>query len=302
MLSDSQKLEINQVVKVCDNPDCDSSDSDEKCHNSNDLELFNNLKLDRESILFNSSKQNDIFIIVPTSKDDWLHDPLNDTKDNDNIIYKINEFLNEFNKNINPNAKINIKFSSLSMDLLDLNQLRYKSTRLLILPHFIWINSLDLENIIPTLNLLIPEFLNNTPDYMLMKYPNLLSCTLFDSFVFICSHTTRDKRCGKTAPILKKNFNSYLSEYPLISKNIAIEYINHVGGHKFAANVLIFTKKLKNSIKNDEFIYSLIWLGRFTPLEVEYICKNILLVKYNDDMNVNENIGEKLRCVKKFNW
>jgi hypothetical protein len=95
------------------------------------------------------------------------------------------------------------------------------------------------------------------------------------AYVFLCSHTTRDKRCGITAPIMKKEFEFHLRDFDLYRdasdsrpNGVKIAFINHVGGHKFAANVLMYTKKLGKNI----------WLARCTPNNVKPIIEQSLLL------------------------
>lgn len=66
-------------------------------------------------------------------------------------------------------------------------------------------------------------------------------------FVLLCSHGKRDKRCGITAPLMKKALNIELREAGLYRDydddtpdGVRVVFINHVGGHKFAANALIY--------------------------------------------------------------
>ncbi|KAF9436859.1 hypothetical protein BGZ76_002744 [Entomortierella beljakovae] len=60
--------------------------------------------------------------------------------------------------------------------------------------------------------------------------------------IMICSHRKRDKRCGVTAPILKKEFTRILRSkdiYGDCEGDVDIWLISHIGGHKFAGNVIV---------------------------------------------------------------
>jgi len=55
-----------------------------------------------------------------------------------------------------------------------------------------------------------------------------------DFTIFICSHDKNDSRCGFCGPIIFDEFNK------LINNNLKLYHVSHVGGHKYAANVLVF--------------------------------------------------------------
>ncbi|KAF2020513.1 hypothetical protein BU24DRAFT_416191 [Aaosphaeria arxii CBS 175.79] len=67
--------------------------------------------------------------------------------------------------------------------------------------------------------------------------------------ILLCSHKTRDARCGQSAPLLRKEFERHLRPLGLYRDlhderpgGVGIYFINHVGGHKFSANVMIYRK------------------------------------------------------------
>jgi hypothetical protein len=53
----------------------------------------------------------------------------------------------------------------------------------------------------------------------------------------ICGHTKRDKRCGWAGKMLSEEFSKELADQ---RDNICIAQVSHVGGHKWAGNVLIY--------------------------------------------------------------
>lgn len=70
-----------------------------------------------------------------------------------------------------------------------------------------------------------------------------------DYLILLCSHKTRDARCGQSAPLLRREFERHLRPLGLYRDlhderpgGCAIYFINHVGGHKYAANVLIYRR------------------------------------------------------------
>jgi hypothetical protein len=95
-----------------------------------------------------------------------------------------------------------------------------------------------------------------------------------DYVVLLCSHQRRDARCGITAPLIKKELERHLRGHGLYrdldderAGGVGIYFVSHVGGHKFAANVLIYRKKEQQ----------MIWLGRVKPEHCEGIVKYTIL-------------------------
>ncbi|GBC50209.2 sucrase/ferredoxin domain protein [Rhizophagus irregularis DAOM 181602=DAOM 197198] len=79
----------------------------------------------------------------------------------------------------------------------------------------------------------------------------------YKAVVLICSHMHRDKRCGVTAPLLKDEFDKILKDKGLdvesCADGIAVYMTSHIGGHKFAGNVIVYREKqgIWGSIMND---------------------------------------------------
>jgi len=74
--------------------------------------------------------------------------------------------------------------------------------------------------------------------------------------VFVCVHAARDIRCGVAGPPVAEAFQATLAARGL-SAQVAVRRTSHVGGHKYAGNVLIFPS-------GD-------WYGYVTPGDVERI-------------------------------
>ncbi|KAN0008534.1 hypothetical protein ACTFIU_009258 [Dictyostelium citrinum] len=58
-------------------------------------------------------------------------------------------------------------------------------------------------------------------------------------FIFICTHKQKDQRCGYCGPILVDQLKDQIKERSL-EKEIQVFGTSHVGGHKYAGNVLVF--------------------------------------------------------------
>ena len=124
------------------------------------------------------------------------------------------------------------------------------------------------------------------------------------ALILMCSHKTRDARCGQSAPLLRKEFERILRPLGLHRDlhddrpgGVGIYFINHVGGHKYSANVMIYrrsgsqrTKAVTNGSKiangdhevqpeeelEDEAVQG-IWLARVRPEDCENIVKYTVL-------------------------
>lgn len=100
--------------------------------------------------------------------------------------------------------------------------------------------------------------------------------------ILICGHGGRDLRCGIMAPVLEAEFARVLQERG-VSVNTGGEVvdrenhahlglISHVGGHKYAGNVIIYLPPgMQNPLAGMG-----IWYGRVEPRHVEGIVTETL--------------------------
>ena len=95
-----------------------------------------------------------------------------------------------------------------------------------------------------------------------------------DYLILLCSHKRRDARCGQSAPLLQRELARHLRPLGLYRDRdderpggVGIYFINHVGGHKYSANMIIYRKKAGQGI----------WLARIKPQDIEGIVKWTLL-------------------------
>jgi (2Fe-2S) ferredoxin len=75
--------------------------------------------------------------------------------------------------------------------------------------------------------------------------------------ILICGHTKRDKRCGWAGKMLSEEFAKQLPA----DESVCIAQVSHVGGHKWAGNVLAYPK-------GD-------WYGRVRTCDVQLIVKSL---------------------------
>ncbi|KAF5552035.1 vacuolar amino acid transporter 3 [Fusarium napiforme] len=122
-----------------------------------------------------------------------------------------------------------------------------------------------------------------------------------DVLVLICGHTGRDARCGIMAPVLQTEFEDKLEMegFDVLHGPVQVDLgdkqriqgetgegkttarvglISHIGGHKFAGNVIIY---LPPDLKMGDAPHPLagcgIWYGRVDPKNVEGIVKETIL-------------------------
>lgn len=67
--------------------------------------------------------------------------------------------------------------------------------------------------------------------------------------VLLCSHKTRDARCGQSAPLIRKELERHLRLLGLDRDlddqrpgGVGIYFTNHVGGHKYSANMMVYRR------------------------------------------------------------
>lgn len=116
--------------------------------------------------------------------------------------------------------------------------------------------------------------------------------------ILLCSHRTRDARCGQSAPLLRREFDRHLRPLGLHRDldderpgGVGIYFINHVGGHKYAANVIVYRRRDFDRYKateaqvseaspvdtTDEGASQCIWLARVRPEDCENIVRYTVL-------------------------
>jgi len=62
---------------------------------------------------------------------------------------------------------------------------------------------------------------------------------LTKQYVLVCTHGRRDIRCGECGPFLLPAFDLLLAAHQL-TQQVSVVATSHVGGHKFAGNVIIY--------------------------------------------------------------
>ncbi|KAF9608959.1 hypothetical protein IFM89_012136 [Coptis chinensis] len=80
------------------------------------------------------------------------------------------------------------------------------------------------------------------------------------SYVFVCSHGSRDRRCGVCGPALVTRFSEEIDAHGLQGQ-VSVSPCSHIGGHKYAGNVIIFCRDVNGEVTGH-------WYGYVTPDDV----------------------------------
>ncbi|CAN0875152.1 Altered inheritance of mitochondria protein 32 [Linum grandiflorum] len=93
---------------------------------------------------------------------------------------------------------------------------------------------------------------------------------LHGSYVFVCSHSSRDRRCGVCGPVIISRFKEEVEVRGLQAK-VSVSACSHIGGHKYAGNIIIFGASVSGGISGH-------WYGYVSPDDVpilleQHICR-----------------------------
>lgn len=145
-------------------------------------------------------------------------------------------------------------------------------TTVLVLPAFLYVDRMTAADI-PAF---VERYVDGEDDATEQEEQgqHLLSrpCTR-DYIVLLCSHRTRDRRCGISAPLIKQELERQLRRQSrqLLRDDaddsrpggVGIFFVSHLSGHKFAANVLVYRREARQ----------MIWLARVRPEHCEGIVR-----------------------------
>ena len=95
--------------------------------------------------------------------------------------------------------------------------------------------------------------------------------------ILICGHGARDSRCGILGPLLQEQFETVLGREGL---QATVGQITHIGGHKFAGNVIIFVPphfRTPDDRTGRARTWRSVWYGRVRPEHCEGIIQESVL-------------------------
>ncbi|XP_073025539.1 uncharacterized protein [Primulina eburnea] len=79
-------------------------------------------------------------------------------------------------------------------------------------------------------------------------------------YIFVCCHGSRDRRCGVCGPSVINKFKDEIELRGLQGK-VTVGPCSHIGGHKYAGNVIIFGPNIKKEVTGH-------WYGYVMPEDV----------------------------------
>ena len=126
---------------------------------------------------------------------------------------------------------------------------------------------------------------NKQPNTEVVNTPLRSHTCPHGAVILLCSQRTRDARCGQSAPLLRREFERHLRRLGLYRDlddnrpgGVGIYFISHVGGHKYAANVIVYRRRdFQNDGQQEEGACQGIWLARVKPEDCENIIRYTVL-------------------------
>ncbi|KAI1124224.1 Sucrase/ferredoxin-like-domain-containing protein [Nemania abortiva] len=259
----------------------------ESCH----VSYPRGFKVESSDLLYGHVKGWSTHVIVATGKSDWVRD-VEDEKGS------VMEAFGDAAKPTNGRLMLSASNMPTPSHTSDYSE----PTTAIILPAFTVV-----ENITPAaVPLLISEYINHAPTSKsplgpitlphALPLPDLPSAQQLlarpcphRALILLCSHKTRDARCGQSAPILRKELERHLRPLGLFRDldderpgGVGVYFINHVGGHKYSANMMVYRRP-------DAFGVDAVERGKLAPGEEVQIKK---AVATNGEAEAKEEEGE----------
>ncbi|CAN8272991.1 unnamed protein product [Cochlearia groenlandica] len=116
---------------------------------------------------------------------------------------------------------------------------------------------------------------------------------LSGTYVFVCTHASRDKRCGVCGPVILDRFKTEIASRGLSSDQISLKQCSHVGQHKYSGNLIIFGPGSSGKISGN-------WYGYVTPDDVpelldQQIAKGEIIPRiWRGQMGLSADEAEKM--------
>jgi len=235
------------------NPAIDGDDCLHDCENCT-IKYPAKFSIDETEHLFGEVKGWSRHLIVATGKTDWVRDVADEKG---SIMEAISE------SKIRPNnGRMMLSASNIPVPE---NPEVEASTKVLLLPSFVWIENVTPGNVPVLISHVVNTAPTNTTPLIHGEPPSLLDSSISTPFpsdlplkisecphnylILLCSQKTRDARCGQSAPLLRREFERQLRPLGLYRDlhddrpgGVGVYFISHVGGHKFSANCMIYRR------------------------------------------------------------
>jgi len=267
--------------------------------------------IDRELPLAGSVKPYGRHLLISTGRTDWAH-----SIDEEEGSLAQGIFRGLYDKKYGGRKRVEEQRIVLSNTSFPPRKIGSPESEVLILPEWKLVNHVSVASASEFCRQFVDNEANDGDATLTSEA--LTSETLpFHSIVLICSHAKRDKRCGVTSKYLVKAFESGLRKREIYRSwddtrteaqggvaggGTVVGCLSHVGGHKFAGNVIVYRRrtrsmtelheKLKNltlkraetpedlvteGVSGDNIAAEGIWLGRVEPKHVGPIIEEVIL-------------------------
>ncbi|KAI4215165.1 MAG: hypothetical protein LQ351_002480 [Letrouitia transgressa] len=281
------------VIQKC--PDCDDEDVPPQP---------DGLQIDHDRPLANTAPNHQQHVVVFTGKSDW-EPRIENEPGYESIAKYLKEELGPKGRYHDPDISTLISYCSLKSPQTDPD-----SSHLLLFPHFQQVR--------------IPE---NSRYSFIQRYlrpsaphSNLLNAPPSSSFfaqqpvstptILICSHASRDTRCGILGPLLAAEFVRQISlADPGSSVSTSrVAQISHIGGHAFAGNVIVYMPPAHTQERNlqegdnpagSPLNGAGVWYGRVEPRHVAGILREtvgngkVIRELWRGGMAMGEGTGDR---------
>ncbi|KAI9312341.1 Sucrase/ferredoxin-like-domain-containing protein [Dichotomocladium elegans] len=218
-----------------------------------DHKPYPSMTLDHTTPLLGSMKPYGRHIMIGTGQSDWASH-IEDEKGT--LAAKLHSIIKEQFKEDWRNIVTNTS-------LLTLYSTKEKGHDVIILPDNIMVSDVTPDNAQAFFDEFVNQPLPDSADMPMKESKTMkVRASPYTSMVLICSHKKRDKRCGIVAPILSAEFEHVLREKDMSEDDVGIFMVSHIGGHKFAGNVICYINEGRTGI----------WYGRVNTCH----CKSII--------------------------
>ncbi|KAI7875911.1 hypothetical protein K492DRAFT_210694 [Lichtheimia hyalospora FSU 10163] len=249
LTSSTPNVDNDQLPPV----DCVVSDCMACPNPCDDHRPYPHMELDTESPLLGSMKPYGRHIMISTGKTDWtshIEDDKGTLAAELSVI--VNDQFKQDWRNFITNTSMFTQYSTIP-----------NAHDVIILPDNIMVTDVTADRA----QAFYDEFLNQplpaSPNEPLKVSDSMkVQKNPYASMILICSHKKRDRRCGVVAPILAAEFDNVLREKDISEDDVAIFMVSHVGGHKFAGNIICYIHEGRTGI----------WYGRVNTCH----CKPII--------------------------
>ncbi|KAH0542421.1 hypothetical protein FGG08_003176 [Glutinoglossum americanum] len=243
-------------------------------------------------------------VLISTGKDDWTS-RIEEDEEAGELVRGLRRLLGKGGALADPYNNIMLSHCSFSPSPVPTQ--KFKTASAYILPSFHYLPSIPLTPpsieeftraflLPPTLHLAHKGLLASQRLAFVQQPELQCSClgsrSASDILILICGHRGRDKRCGVMGPLLRDEFERRLSSIgvfevlkdappaetppciPAAKLGVRVGLISHVGGHKFAGNVIIY---IPPSLTANDLAGKGIWYGRVEPRHVEGIIEETIV-------------------------